>query len=242
MSFQIPSKIKSVKVRQDDQIRIVTVDRLDVGALEALPAHERSKAYLAENWVIKTPARIPARDEYRRNAAARVRKAPVAEPMAVIEDLASGHEWIAEAKIEGTTLAKEFLATIKKQDAAGFEQRYQSFRSPFDDLATLFFVKLGLIADLRLCNVYDTQAGLMATDAWLEDCSDRRFKHFSDYHPERTFNHLLLALPESETGKAYTAQQDWLLAQIAAVDPSAEDQAQRYCRKLRALRATYGLI
>lgn len=242
MSLKLPFEIESAKVREEDQVRIVTVDHLSADRLVALPTRERSQAFVAGNWVIKTPARVPARDEYRRNAAAGARKAPIAEPLAVIEEQASGHEWIAEAKIDGDTLGHQFAATIGKEDPAGFKKLYKTFRSKFDDLATLFFVKLGLIADLRLSNVYDAPEGLRVTDAWLEDCSDRQFKHFSDYHPERTFNHLLLSLTESEPASTYADKQDWLVAQLAGVDPQSKDQAERYCRKLRALRATYGMI
>jgi hypothetical protein len=238
----IPKTLDPADVSDADGMTLVTVKKLPTKEMRALPATSRSAAYLAGEWVIKSAARTPAREEYRRNQAAFRRKAPIAEPMAVVKEKSSGHEFLAEQRIEGTTLAAQFLEVAKSQDKKKFDALYKRFRKPFEALAQKLFVELSLAADLKLSNIFDTPDGLIATDAWLADCSDRKLKHFSDYHPERSFNHMVLQIADTLSRGEYKAVHGWLTEQIVRLDNAEADNIKRYSRKLSALRATYGLL
>jgi hypothetical protein len=238
----VPEILKPIAVRDMDGIPVVVVAGISGAGMPALKVTSRASAYRAGDWVIKSAARIPARDEYRRNRAAFDRKAPIAEPVAIVQDQASGHEFLAERFIEGTTLAAQFLDVVARKDSKAFDQLYARIRGPYEALAQRFFVELALAADLKLSNVFETSKGLVATDAWLADCRDRKLKHFSEYHPERTFSHIVLQLADAAGGPEYRAVHDWLTEQIVRLDGQQADNIRRYSKKLAALRATYGLL
>lgn len=239
---KVPEILTPIDVSDVDGMRVVTVKRMPTKGMRKLPVTSRASAYAAGDWVVKSAARIPAREEYQRNRAAYDRKAPIAEPMAVVRDKSNGHEYLAERFLEGRTLASQFLEAAEEQDAKKFDSLYKRLRGPYEALAQTFFVELSLAADLKLSNVFETPTGLIATDAWLADCSDRQLTHFSEYHPERSFNHMVLQLADDLTGEEYKAIHGWLTKQLVRLDAEQADALVRYSKKLSALRATYGLL